>query len=170
MKIFKLTLALSLCFACCLNNVYALKRSGSGSTPASAEEARSFKTAIENRVFVFQAHTAHPMAWRSVNLDYGFYLKVSPDTIQAYLPYYGRAYKAPISPDESGVKFISTDFDYQIKEGKNSRLDITIKPKDIAGKSYVLYLSAFPAGNCSLSVQDPDRQHIHFNGIIELNE
>ncbi len=154
---------------CCLylNQAYALE--GSEST-TSSEEARVFKTAIESRQFVFRAQTAHPMAWKSVNLDYGFHLTVSPENIKAYLPYYGRAYKAPLSPDESGVKFSSFDFDYQIKEGRNGRLDIIIKPKDVAGKSYVLYLSAFPGGNCSLSVQDPDRQHIHFNGILELPE
>lgn len=167
MKIFKSFFPILLFCGLYLNQAYALE--GAESTTASSE-AGAFKTAIENRQFVFQAQTAHPLAWRSVNLDYGFHLKVSPDTIEAYLPYYGRAYKAPLGPDESGVKFTSYDFDYQIKEGKSGRLDITIKPKDLAGKSYVLYLSAFPGGNCSLSVQDPDRQHIHFNGILEFPE
>ena len=167
MTVFKSLFPILLFCGLCMNQAYAFD--GSESTKTS-KEAETFKTAVENRQFVFQAQTAQPMAWRSVNLSYGFHLKVSPDNIEAYLPYYGRAYKAPLSYEESGVKFNSHDFDYQVKEGKDGRLDITIKPKDVTGKNYILYLSAFPEGSCSLSVQDPDRQHIHFNGILELPE
>lgn len=167
MKTIRPLFVLSLMVGLSINLAYALKKPTSAS---NLEKEQALRSAIENCRFVFQAHTAQPLAWQSVNLDFGFYLKVSPDTVQAYLPYYGRAYKAPFSTDESGIKFSSKDFAYQVKEGKKGRLDISIKPNDLASKNYVLYLSVFPGGNCSLAVQDPDRQHIHFNGVLELPE
>ena len=167
MKDFKLKLLYLLFVFLCINHTYAATRL---TREQKAAEDSLLKTAIENRHYVFQAQTAHPMAWRVVNLSYGYSLEVAPDTISAWLPYFGRAYTAPVNTEDSGIKFVSTDFDYSVKEGKKGRLDITIVPKDIPGKRYVLYLSAFPGGNCSLSVQDPDRQQIHFSGIIERLE
>ena len=46
--------------------------------------------------------------YRSIYLSPYYYLKVSKDTVVAYLPYFGRAYTAPADPTEGGIKFTST--------------------------------------------------------------
>lgn len=106
------------------------------------------------------------MSGRTVQLSAGYYsLKISKDTIESFLPYFGRAYTAPMSTDESGIKFKSTDFSYQVKEGKNN-WEVTIIPNDTPSK-VKMFLDISKSGYGTLSVQDNNRQAISFYGIIE---
>jgi len=121
---------------------------------------------IENTKYTFDARSANPQGGRNVQLSLGYYsLKVSKDTIESYLPYYGRAYVAPMSPDEGGIKFVSTDFDYQIKE-KKSGWEVRIITNDTPRK-FDLRLDIGKGGYGTLSVQDNNRQTISFYGAIE---
>jgi hypothetical protein len=52
------------------------------------------------------------------------------DTINAYLPFYGKAYSIPYGSNEGGIKFTSTDFNYTLTPKKKGSWDITIIPKD----------------------------------------
>ena len=56
---------------------------------------------IESANYTFVPQTALPMSGKSISLDYSYSLKVSKDTINSYLPYFGRAYTAPISPTDA---------------------------------------------------------------------
>ena len=101
----------------------------------SKEERRS---QIENNVnsmnYTFIPRTAIPTGGQSINLTYSFSLKVSKDTINAYLPYFGRAYTAPMDPSEGGIKFVSTSFEYKKTEKKKGMWNIDIITKDTKEK------------------------------------
>ncbi len=95
----------------------------------------------------------------------GYELKVTPDSIIAYLPYYGRSYSAPVNPSDGGIKFISKKFDYKSSKGKKGNWNIDLDIKD-ASESYRLNLNISENGYGSLSVNSNNKQSISYQGYI----
>jgi hypothetical protein len=126
---------------------------------------------VDDVNYIFEANYANPMRGGGRSLTSEYDLKVSKDTIIAYLPYFGRAYIAPTNPTEGGIKFTWTKFDYSVKQTKNGSWEILIKPKEknISNASDVqnLRLSISTSGYASLQVISSNRDPISFNGTIE---
>lgn len=143
--------------------------SSCGSSQSIVEKQQKTVRIKENvlaATFTFQAVRAHPMEGQPINLTSSYDLKVSKDSVQAYLPYFGRAYVAPIYPSEAGIKFTSTKFDYQMVEGKrDGSWTITIKTLDTP-RTMTLLLTVWDNGSAQLSVHDPDKQRIFFDGSL----
>src|SRR5699024_10364446 len=85
---------------------------------------------VQQQHFIFKARRALAQNGFSKDLMSDYSLQISPDSIIADLPYYGRAYRAPIDPTEGGISFTSTHFSYQIQEGKKGGWNIEIIPKE----------------------------------------
>ena len=126
----------------------------------------AIKSLIDAQHYSFEAQTAIPMGTKSRQLTSGYELKVRKDTLEAYLPYFGRAYTAPIGTSDGGIQFKTTDFKYTLTEGKKGGWDITIVPKN-AGDTRQLTLSISATGYGSLQVTSNNRQPISFNGYIQ---
>lgn len=91
-------------------------------------------------------------------------LKITPDSLIAYLPYYGRAYSAPIGNDDGGIKFTSTKFIYEsIKTKKGWQVTIAIKDTK---ENERLNLNIGENGYATLNVISNTKQSIAFNGYI----
>lgn len=138
----------------------------SGENLSKAEVISLVTEKVEASNYTFVPSTALPVSGRAVNLDRSFSLKISKDSIESYLPYFGRAYTAPISPTEGGIKFASTDFDYTISEKKKGMWNVSIETKDTRTR-YKILLNIGETGYTSLTVQDTNRQSISFYGKIE---
>ncbi|HKH60746.1 MAG TPA: DUF4251 domain-containing protein [Flavitalea sp.] len=130
-----------------------------------SEENANVKAMIDAKRYLFKAQSAHPTRGRVVQLNTEYDLKISPDTIQSYLPYYGRAYSAPIGESGGPMDFVSKDFEYSQKDRKKGGWDITIKPKDGKGVRE-MFLSVFENGSASLRVTSNNREPISYNGFI----
>ena len=152
-KIFFLSLASLLMLSC------KTTQSGNG-------EGTNILEKVDAKEYVFNATMALPSGHKSVPLSYGYSLKVSGDTVHCYLPYYGRAYVAPMTPDESGIKFNTTDAKYSVKEKKSSR-EIKIVASNAKGRSITLNLDIQASGQASLRVNDPDLSVISYFGNVE---
>lgn len=124
---------------------------------------------VDAKNYTFVAQTALPMRGRTINLTSEYTLEVSQDTITAFLPYYGRAYSAPLDPSKGGIKFTSTQFTYDRKAGKRGGWNISITPSDVRS-TQKLSLSITDDGYASLQVISNNRQPISFNGHIRKNE
>ncbi|SHN17424.1 DUF4251 domain-containing protein [Chitinophaga sp. CF418] len=121
---------------------------------------------IMARSYVFKAQTVMPTSPtmnRQLTSDYD--VKFSPDTIISYLPYFGRAYNAPMDPTKGGIQFTSTKFDYTQTARKKGGWDIVIKPHDTQD-TRLMSLSVSETGYASLQVISNNRQPITFNGYI----
>lgn len=94
-------------------------------------------------------------------------LRVTPDSVIAYLPFFGRAYTAPLNPNEGGIKFTSTKFSYNISKRKQV-YDIKINPNDTR-EAQTLFLTVSSSGFASLTVSSYNRTPITYNGEIEAN-
>lgn len=154
--------------------VSMLIASACGSMKSTAEReanAQQIREKVQNFDLTFEATYAHPSGgFRSVYLSPYYELKVSHDTVLAYLPYYGRAYRAPMNPREGGIKFTSTDFEYQVLEGKKAgNWQINVRTWDTE-RQFTLYLDVWENGSARLDVMDPDKQPISFQGNIKLSK
>ncbi|MDD2474613.1 MAG: DUF4251 domain-containing protein [Dysgonamonadaceae bacterium] len=138
-------------------------------TKSSAEkvvESQQLAESIKDFKFKFNASYANPQNYKSIYLSPYYDVKVSPDTVEAYLPFYGRAYTAPLDSRDSGIKFVSTKFDYEIQKGrKKGNWLVEIHTEDTK-RSYSLYFNLWENGKASLTVNHPDKQSISFQGTV----
>jgi hypothetical protein len=130
-----------------------------------AEQEAIIKDLIASQRYIFKAQTVMPSAGRVRNLSSGYDVKVSKDTVIAYLPYFGRAYSAPINTTDGGIKFTSTNFTYKLTERKKGGWDIEIQPKD-ASDVQRLNFSVSSNGYTTLQVINTNRQPISFYGSV----
>lgn len=119
---------------------------------------------VEAKKYTFVAQNAMPMRGRTIQLTSLHDLKITGDSVIAGLPYYGRAYSAPINPSDNGINFTSVSFDYKSTYRKK-RWEISIKPKDIQSVSE-MNLIIYSNGRASLQVTSNNRQPISFNGVL----
>lgn len=121
--------------------------------------------AVKEREFVFVANRMIPNRGRSFYLNSYYDVVVSADTVVSFLPFFGRAYVAPIHPADGGIRFTTTDFTYTEKEGRNGSRDIDIRPRD-ENSVQSMFFSIFNNGTASLKVTSLNRTPISFDGYI----
>lgn len=148
---------------------------------AQTDKATTAKL-VKDQHLVFNATSAIPMANAEVNAVMSkmqgntgggmiqlsgsqYQLQISKDSVEAYLPYYGRAYNSTMNPDDSGIKFKSKKFGYKADKRKKGGWTISISPKDTKDVREMT-LSVSENGYASLSVNSNSRQTITFNGYI----
>lgn len=137
---------------------------------------------VEAKNLVFNATMAYPLASADINAVLSkmpggqsgsaiqlsgsqYQLVIEKDKVEAFLPYYGRAYIANRDVTDSGIKLKSSDFTYLTEKKKKGSYIITIKPKnDRDVQSMTLSISQ--NGYATLNVNSNNRQPITFNGYI----
>ena len=130
------------------------------------EKASIIQQAVELKNFVFKAESVTPQRGRMRQLTTDYDLTVRPDTIIAFLPYFGRAYSAPVNSSEGGIKFTSSSFEYSFEKKKKNRWEITIKLKDVSDVQN-LFMTVFDNGSASLQVSSNNKEGISYNGIVK---
>ncbi|MCE5204803.1 MAG: DUF4251 domain-containing protein [Porphyromonadaceae bacterium] len=144
-----------------------------GATRSAAEKeqlAADIRQAVETSDFTFEATYAYPTGYRSLYLSPYYDVKISPDTVKVYLPYYGRAYSAPMDPREGGFQFTSTDFKMSTSPGRrkgNWIAEVTFLDLD---RPVTFRFDLWENGTARLDVNDMNRQAISFQGNIETKK
>lgn len=130
---------------------------------------QELKTMVENRQFKFIAQQITPLRTyintNSINLGNDYYLAISKDTIDCYLPYFGVSNTAPIDPRKMGIEFTTTEFSYNKSTNKKGGYDIKILPKNTSQASQI-YLNISDDGYATLSITQNLRDGISYTGII----
>jgi len=134
------------------------------------EKQQQIEALINSNEFVFEATQALPQGGQMINLIGSSYtLKFHNDTIESYLPFYGRAYSVDYGGD-GGIKFKGKPDEYKVTTPKNGRgydINATIKgPKDY----YKIHLSVSADGGATLVVDSNQRSSISYRGDIEKLE
>lgn len=129
-----------------------------------AEDSSSIQSMVEAQRFVFKAQSAQPARGRVVHLNSDYDLTISGDTLRSYLPYFGRAYSAPMNT-RGGIDFTSSNFQYNKTNRKKGGWDIAIKPSD-GNDVREMHLTVFENGSASLRVLSNNREVISFNGYL----
>ena len=131
-----------------------------------AAKTAIIKNLVDSQNYVFIAQSAMPMSGNVRQLTPDYDLKVSKSAVVCYLPYFGRAYSAPIDPTKGGIQFSSKDFEYTSTPRKKGGWDILIKPKDYRDVQQ-MSLSVSSGGYATLQVLSTNRQSISFSGYIK---
>ncbi len=132
----------------------------------SVLSAQSTEQLVHDKKYTFKVETIQPLRGMARQERPGYYtLRVTPDSVISYLPFFGRAYTANIGTSEMALEFNSTKFDYQVTDRKKGGWDITIKPRDV-GKIQEVMLTIFPEGNASMRVISTERDPMSFQGVI----
>lgn len=137
-----------------------------------AAKAAEIKNLILSKKYTFKANFAYPLTGTSIPLTSNYDVKLSNDSLNIYLPYYGRAFVAPMDPTKGGIMLETTRFTYKAEQNKKGGWDISIDILDNypAGASDVrqLRLNISPDGYANLRVICLNRQPISFNGSITI--
>lgn len=142
---------------------------GQQTTKQAKETARTgaIKNKIDAQTYTFKATYAQPLRGIQKYLTSEYDLKVTKDSVIAYLPYFGRTYmSAPLTPEESGIMFTSTKFAYKILPKKKGGWSITITPANVKYISK-MQLDVYTNGTASLLVNSNYRDQITFSGNIK---
>ena len=82
---------------------------------------------INSKNFTFIAERVNPFRGASRNLTSLYDVEIKRDTLICFLPFFGRAYQAPMDPSKGGINFKSTNFSYNITEKSRDEWDIYIE-------------------------------------------
>jgi hypothetical protein len=137
----------------------------STSSTAQMVEGTALKSLLEAKNFVFQAQSAQPTRGTTRQLSGGYDLRLSGDTLVAQLPYFGRAFSAPIDMRGGGIEFTTADYGYTLESQRKGRWNITIDPKGVKDVRQMT-LSVSENGYASLQVLSTNRDPITFNGVV----
>ncbi len=136
-----------------------------GNNSKKDSKADMIKSLVADQRYVFNAETALPLSGGLRQLNGGYELIITKDTVTSYLPYFGKAYIAPINPSQGGIQFTSAKFTYTVTERKKGGWDIVIKPLDVQDPRQLnLFISE--NGYAVLQVTSNNRQAISFNGSV----
>ena len=137
-------------------------------SPEVQEYQKKLQEQVETQNYRFVANYAIPRGnFQPRYLTSEYDLKISKDTVEAFLPYYGVAYEAPVDLTGGGIKFTSKDFDYVLNHGKRpGNWIVNIRIKD-QRREIILTLNIWENGDADLNVMNTSRQSIFFRGKIE---
>lgn len=102
-----------------------------------------------------------------IYLNYNYDVRIRPDSVIAFLPYFGRATMAvPYgNTTDNGVQFTSTKFEYGSKLEKRGATTITISPKDNQYTNRMI-LNVTTSGRATLQVLSNNKNAISYDGYI----
>jgi Domain of unknown function (DUF4251) len=130
-----------------------------------SKQETNIQNLVDSHQFVFKAESVSPLRGGIRHLTSDYELKVSKDSVIADLPYFGRAYSAPLDPSKGGIQFTSANFQYNTLKRKKGGWNISIKPKDASGvEQLVLFIAN--SGSATLQVISTNRDAITFDGHI----
>lgn len=136
-----------------------------GTASQAQDNNASVESAVNSKNYIFTAQSVTPLGGRYRQLTSDYDLQVLGDSVVAFLPYFGRAYSAPLDPSQGGIKFTSTNFGYNQTPRKKGGWIISITPND-AQDVRELTLTVATGGNATLQVISNNRQSISFNGYV----
>jgi hypothetical protein len=134
-----------------------------------SSDSGSMQSLLQSKSYTFTAQYAQPLSGRQVALTSTYTLTVTNDSLICDLPYYGRAYVAPMNPAEGGLNFISNHFDYEVMPAKRGRYTVSIKIKDRSAVNQ-MYLNVSKKGYASLQVTPVNKQAISYYGVVKDNK
>ncbi|MDE3184654.1 MAG: DUF4251 domain-containing protein [Bacteroidota bacterium] len=141
----------------------------SSSKKAAKLNVEDIRSMINAKQFTFVAERVNPLRGSSRILTSNYDVQVKKDTIECYLPYFGRAYQAPIDPTKGGLDFTSYKFTYNVTLNNNDEWQVYINPKDYSDVQQ-LYFQIFGNGTATLNVVNTNRDPISFYGYIKKND
>jgi len=143
--------------------------SGQTKQPSKAEiKAAKIESKVQSGAYEITVNQVSPMSGRSRYLTPSYSVRISGDSAYVYLPYFGRAYSAPLNGD-GGIKVSTTMDNYTIDIKKGKGYSISFKAKG-TNDTYQFSISVWTNGKASINVTCNNRQPISYLGELILPE
>lgn len=151
-------------FITCLSLTFSLSLTAQQNKKSDTKKI-AVKNMIDSQSFIFEAQSFTTMRGNFRNLTSPYDVTITKDTLQSYLPYFGRAFTPEYNATRSALDFTSTQFSYSVSPHKKNGWDIIIKPKDKTDIQQYFF-TVFNNGSASLTVNSNSRDPISFNGSV----
>jgi hypothetical protein len=93
-------------------------------------------------------------------------VSIAPDSLIAYLPFYGRSFSGSYNNNDNGYKFTAKDFSYTTTKRKRGGWDIAMSTKDLKD-NVRMTLNVSENGYATLNVLSNNKQAITYNGYLK---
>ncbi len=136
----------------------------------AAERARreaALEQALSTRQLTISVRSMNTQRYGTHQVTPDFRLKISRDTVDSYLPYFGRAWSAGYGSDAQGLHFTAPMVDYrQVRLKRDvTRMEFCAKSREDV---YCFTVDVYPNGQASIIVRARDRDNISFEGECDL--
>jgi hypothetical protein len=118
---------------------------------------------------IFVPQIVYPTGMAIRQATSGFELRINKDTINSYLPYFGRAYSTDYGSRDGGATFSSSDFSYTESTNKKGARNIVIKPKDNKDVREIR-ITIYGDGYAYVQLNFNQRQGIGYRGQISVQK
>ena len=131
------------------------------------KEFAAIDSLIESKTYRFDARKANPSSGQQVDLTtHSADLIIKNDSIESYLPFFGRAYNVAYGGADSGIKFESLLTDYTLKKDSVKRtIDISFSAKSDYD-TFKFNLSVTSSGSATLGIISINRAYISYYGTV----
>lgn len=130
--------------------------------------AQMVDDSLANRSFKIDMNYMIPNSMPSRNLEYGYYIRVNNDSIDAYIPFFGVAYRAEYGTDDGGLSYKGPMASYQVSQVRKDLRQVNIIVKKHFDE--ILYqIDVFTNGRASIFVRSLNREGIQYNGEMTIN-
>jgi len=135
--------------------------------PAWAQGKENKVADTSRHGYIFTPQTVYPSDTRPRPVTAGFELKILPDTVACYLPYFGRAYSPDYYSRKSTTDFTSSDFQYE-ESNKKDETTIIIIPRDNKDVKTIrlVYYKESPYANVYITFNR--QQAIEYRGMLKI--
>lgn len=124
---------------------------------------------IGNRSFTIDINYVVPNRMPARHLEYGYYIRLYNDSVDAYIPFFGVAYRAEYGTNDEGIKYKGPISGFSI-----NRINKDIQQVNIIAKKpldEILYqIDIYKSGSATVFVRSMNRESIRFSGEMVLNE
>lgn len=132
----------------------------------AATDSAAIKKAIEEGAWKFNVTLVSPQSGSSQQPNGIYYVSLKHDSLNVYLPYFGRAFAgANVLSGENVLDFITQNYDKVITPSGAHKWEITFSTKE-QRELPVLQFYIFDNGNASLNVRMNNRSPISYSGYI----
>lgn len=131
------------------------------------KKEQEIRQLIDSGQFRFVARSVIPMSGPRVDLTSVYDLKMDSTAVEAWLPFYGRAYHVEYGGRDGGMKFSGEAEDMDVQYNKRKKMYQINFTVDTDKDQYQVRISAGLSGYADVSINSNNRQAISYYGIIE---
>ena len=131
------------------------------------QKEQEIKQLIDSRQFRFVARAVLPMSGPRIDLTSTYDLELDSTMVEAWLPFFGRAYHVEYGGRDGGIKFKEEAEKIDVTYNKRKKMYQINMDVDTEKDNYRVRISTGLSGYADVSISSNNRQSISYYGIIE---
>ncbi len=133
---------------------------------ADAQNQQLVQQMLDKKMYKVDFDRAYPTSGPSFALTSPYFVSVTGDRVESYLPYFGRAYSIPYGGGE-GLRFEAPITDYTAQTGKKGQQVISFNART-SEDDYTFNYEIYNTGEAYLNINAVNKQGMSFSGNVDL--